>query len=1100
MSDQPSLFDDLVDLPPAGRASATAVADGPRYSALDVSRALGQEHAPTPEQAAIVEAPLQPQLVVAGAGSGKTETMTARVVWLVANDLVRPEEVLGLTFTRKAAGELADRVGARLAALADSGLWSPPEHDDAGALVLPGAPTVTTYHSYAGALVREHGPLLGRERDARLLTEAASWQLAHEAVLSYDGPMEELDWVESTVTSMVLALSGELAEHLRAPEEAQAYLETVADRWLAADAAASKGLKAIRDQATALRRRALVLPVVRRYLDLKHERGVLDFSDQMALAARLAQEVPVVGAGERGRYRVVLLDEFQDTSEAQLVLMTSLFAPQGRPPSPVTAVGDPHQSIYAWRGASATTLATFPERFGGAPVLHLSRSWRNDDAVLEAANAVAEPLRAGSAVPVLPLDARPGAGRGQVWAARVSDAAAEADLVARWVQERRGDARRSAAVLCRKRSQFTAITAALAARDIPHEVVGLGGLLLTPEVADVVALLTVVQDPARGDRLMRLLTGPVCRLGAADIAALAAYARASGRPPQRGVGQDLAPDSRDELTIVDALDDLPDEQWRGPGGEHISARGLSRLRALAAGVGRLRVVAGQPLPDLVVEAERVLGVDVEVLARPGWSAGAARAHLDAFADVAAQFAAGADRATLGGFVDWVEAAIAEERGLDRPVVEPTPDAVQVLTCHAAKGLEWDVVAVPGLVEGTFPSHAARARAVDGGWELGRVTDPGWLAATEGGLPYPLRGDRGGLPELAEHGATPHEIRDDVDAFKSAGGEQVITEERRLAYVALTRARQHLLLTSAVWASTGRTPRLPSRFFDEVAALPGVHQIAQAPMPEPGEPNPLLELERAVVWPAPVTSEDRPAMEQAVPVVLGRAPALDGATDRHPLDDEITLLLRERDAARARRSPQVALPEHLSTSALVSLARDEADFASRLRRPMPQAPSPHTRRGTAFHAWVEQHYGAAAMVDVHDLPGRADAAADDPGLPALRERFLASPWAERTPVEVELSLEVVISGRAVRGRVDAVFADPDGGVTIVDWKTGRPPTGESAAAAALQLSVYRVAYARWTGLPAEQVRAAFYYGATGETVEPPLADEAEIAALLGPVDC
>lgn len=1119
MSEQQSLFDAREDRALAPEhAWDRDVADRPRLSAAEVSRALGQEHAPTPEQAAIIEAPLRAQLVVAGAGSGKTETMTARVVWLVANRLVEPEEVLGLTFTRKAAGELADRVGARLSALAASGLWAPQERDSSGALTLPGAPTITTYHSYAGQLVREHGPLLGRERDARLLTEAAAWQLAHEAVLSYDGPMGEIDWVESTVTRMVVALAGELAEHLRTPEEAADHLLHLAARW--EEVVRTKPVKDLVKVHEDLRRRGLVLPVVRRYLDLKAERGVLDFSDQMALAARLARELPEVGAQERSRYRVVLLDEFQDTSEAQLVLMTGLFAPEGQPPSPVTAVGDPHQSIYAWRGASATTLATFPERFGDAPVLHLSRSWRNDTSVLDAANAVAEPLREASAVPVRPLDARPGAGRGQVWAARVETAAEEAELVARWVEERRAGGRYSAAVLCRKRSQFTAIVSALAARGVPHEVVGLGGLLVTPEVADVVALLTVVQDPARGDRLMRLLTGPACRLGAADLAGLAAWAREGAPPFARGTGIDLAPDSREERTIVDALDDLPDPGWLGRDGARISDRGLARLRALSTAVTRLRSLAGQPLPDLVVEAERALGVDVEVLARPGWSPGAARAHLDAFADVAAQFAAGADRATLGGFVDWVEAAIAEERGLDRPVVDPTPDAVQVLTCHAAKGLEWDVVAVPGLIEGTFPSHRARAGWRDeSGWVLGSVTDSGWLHATEGGLPYPLRGDRGGLPELATHGATSQEIKRAIADFKTASGEQVLTEERRLAYVALTRARQHLLLTSSVWAASGKTPRLPSRFFEEVTALPGVHHLAAAEMPSPESTNPLLEEQRAVLWPQPVESDERAALEVARVLIAGSEPggrddgddaagdgeagddaagghgSSAGATSAHPLDATIDLLLREREALRRPVAPSVDLPAHLSTSALVALARDEDDFASRLRRPMPAPPAPAARRGTAFHAWVEQHYGAGAIVDVLDLPGRADAAVDDPDLPALQERFLASEWATRTPVEVELSLEVVVADRAVRGRVDAVFADGDGGVTIVDWKTGRPPTGRAAEAAALQLSVYRLAYSRWTGMSPDRVRAAFYYGATGETVRPPLHDESAIARLL-----
>jgi DNA helicase II / ATP-dependent DNA helicase PcrA len=150
---------------------------GRRPSAVEIAEALGQP-LPTAEQQAVIEAPLSPLLVVAGAGSGKTETMAARVVWLVAGGDVRPEEVLGLTFTRKAAAELAERVRRRLRRLRGAGFWSPDDVQDAQA----GDVTVSTYHAYAGRLVSEHGLRLGVEAEAQLLSEAACWQLATEVV------------------------------------------------------------------------------------------------------------------------------------------------------------------------------------------------------------------------------------------------------------------------------------------------------------------------------------------------------------------------------------------------------------------------------------------------------------------------------------------------------------------------------------------------------------------------------------------------------------------------------------------------------------------------------------------------------------------------------------------------------------------------------------------------------------------------------------------------------------------------------------------------------------------------------------------------------
>ena len=185
---------------------------------------------------------------------------------------------------------------------------------------------------------------------------------------------------------------------------------------------------------------------------------------------------------------------------------------------------------------------------------------------------------------------------------------------------------------------------------------------------------------------------------------------------------------------------------------------------------------------------------------------------------------------------------------------------------------------------------------------------------------------------------------------------------------------------------------------------------------------------------------------------------------------------------------------------MALAEDADRFTLDLRRPMPNPPALSARRGTAFHAWVEEHYARAAFVDVDELPGSADADAGDDDLEVLRAAFAASEWADRTPVEVETSVETVLDGIAVRGRIDAVFEEPgpDGrpAWVVVDWKTGAPPTGARAAARALQLAAYRVAWARLRGVPVERVRGAFFHAATGETVWPVLPDVDELTAVLG----
>ena len=1100
-------------------------ADAPsRYGAVELARALGRPE-PTAEQAAVIEAPVEPMLVVAGAGSGKTETMAARVVWLVANGHAQPEEILGLTFTRKAAGELSERVRARLRTLHRRGITP----------VEPAPATVSTYHAYAAGVLGDHGLRLGVEPGSRLLGEAGAWQLAAEIVDRWDGDMSGVDRTPTTVTEALLGLAGECAEHLVDPRDVEAVIDEVIERASRlpdepGDAVPGRPRAPVRDRLALLAARRRLVPLVGEYVRRKRELEVLDFGDQVALAARLARDVPEVGQGERARYPVVLLDEYQDTSHAQLVLLRSLFGGG----HPVTAVGDPHQSIYGWRGASAGNLQRFPADFpvvprpgpaagpptgGGEPVesrtCYLSTSWRNDVAVLDVANQVSADLRVGApwtdrpdaAVPA--LTPRPDAGPGVVraaWLATVEDEAALVGdvIAARW---RATTPPPAAAVLCRARAQFPLVDAALRARGLPVEVVGLGGLLAQPEVADLRAALEVLHDPTRGDSLMRLLTGPSLRIGPADLQALGAWAsaRASARiglpsGAGRDARQEAEPDAVDERSVVDALDQLPPPDWAVPGRPRLSDAARLRLERFAGLLRELRGRVGLPLPDLVQDVERALLLDVEVAARPGVQPAAARAHLDAFVDVAAGFATGGDRAGLGAFLAWLGAADERERGLDAPVAQARPGAVQVLTVHAAKGLEWDVVAVTGLVEGTLPAgRNGRPPAASNGW-LGDL----------GALPYPLRGDADGLPRWpVEQATTQKELAHLLEVFRSRCGLHEVAEERRLAYVAFTRARRELLLTGAVWGSGG-SPREPSRFLEEVAAVPGVEQVAWQEPPDAGTANPRDALAPRADWPRDVLGERRTAVTAGAQLVLaaldGRADGSDGEGDVAWLR-EAELLLAERDDV-GRRRLEVPLPAHLSASRLVALARDPAALALRLRRPMPQPPDPHARRGSAFHAWLERRFGAAALVDVDELPGAADDDVADVGdladLADLQAAYLASPWADRVPEAVEVTVETPVAGVVVRGRIDAVFRT--GGETggtgggpaydVVDWKTGAPPRGEAAAAASVQLAVYRLAWSRLVGVPPERVTAAFFHASTGTTVRPvDLLDEAGLVALI-----
>nr|MDQ2709394.1 PD-(D/E)XK nuclease family protein [Actinomycetota bacterium] len=576
----------------------------------------------------------------------------------------------------------------------------------------------------------------------------------------------------------------------------------------------------------------------------------------------------------------------------------------------------------------------------------------------------------------------------------------------------------------------------------------------------------------------------------------------------------------DQAGLVDALDDP------GPR-ESYSDAGYQRIRRLAGELNQLRGRAGGAgtsgwagLSDLVADTERALLLDVETASRPG---PVGRVHLDAFADVVAEFAAGAEVPTLSALLDYLATAEDAEDGLSPGEVDVATDRVQILTVHAAKGLEWELVAVPNLVKEVFPG-----RRRTGTW----LTNPAELPVT-------LRGDAPDLPEpaLSTSGANTANRKELEDAFKAHQGDleqRRLEEERRLLYVAITRAERCLLLSGHWWGTTDKA-RGPSAFLTEIAqaGADGVVVEHWAEQPADGEPNPVTATPRIDRWPTDPLGHRRAEVARGAELVLEElrrrrradpaapgptqlslfesgAACGDGADDPDNWAADVDALLAERTAAREAR-PEVALPAALSVSQLVELAANPEALAARLRRPMPVPPNPHARRGTAFHAWLEQRFGATRLLDLDELPGAADeGAAGDDELAALRTAFLASAWAERRPIEVEVPFETVLfdraddgdpdragtDGIAVRGRMDAVFADPDGGVTVVDWKTGAVPDEARLPALSVQLAAYRLAWAALSSAELSKVRAAFHYVRGDVTLRPAdLLDAEGLRALL-----
>ncbi len=986
--------------------SALGVQD---LSALGIQALVDPGKTPTDEQVRVIEAPRRPLLVVAGAGSGKTETMSMRVLWLVANhEDIAPSSVLGLTFTRKAAGELGDRLRQRLALLAGR-VPSLRERLDED-------PVSLTYNSFAERIVAEHGMRIGIDPDFTMLTEAGAVDLMTQIVEGWPTDLDE-DLSPSAVVGHCLHLAGEVGEHGYTVEEARDALEGFGRDLEQIGATNDTARRTARANA----RRLAYLGPVEEFQRRKREGGLLDFSDQLVLATRIVRGAPAVRAQVRDEFQAVLLDEFQDTSVIQMELLSLLFHDHA-----VTAVGDPNQAIYGWRGASASSLERFLDRFQDGPAqpgqtLTLSTAWRNDRNILRAANRVAAPLREHSRAAKSPvLRARPGAGEGRVDVAYTQDYRSALGAVVDFVSAHRARGTRegkrpTTAVLCRRRSDFPYVDMALREAGVPTQIVGLGGLLDQPSMQDARAALVLADDVEASPWLARLLAG--IDLGAADLVALGDWARhlarEEGRDPHRAV-------------LLDAVDNPPEPGWSASGGARgrpaISGEAVRRVRTLGSRLRAVRAGAGRSVVEQVERAVSIMGILDDVVSDPLAAGG--RAALDAFVDVAASYEAEVPGASLSSFLAYLDMADERENGLEAPVSEPDPQAVQIMTVHASKGLEWDGVVVFAMDDGVFPSHSKR-RTVD--WRDGPPTDSGWVRDASA-LPYPLRGDHMDLPDFdldVEGEAKPSAafkkwLEGDYEARL---GEHAEREERRLAYVAMTRARSAQLLVGSWMYRTGASPRHPSRYLMEAHAelfagagagvgavsgedgsasgtdgvpraartvpgedgggasgtggsaapgvggplvVPGVGSALVVPRPDEEELGRLALTEAEAAFPEG-PGPSRAAVARAAAQVRSEIASMRADADVFDLlvqmegepgvADTVALLEEHRVSLEA---PVVEIwQDRVPATSVSELLDDPQAFAARVRRPMPAEPSESSALGTVFHAWAERQLHLAS---------------------------------------------------------------------------------------------------------------------------------------------
>jgi DNA helicase-2/ATP-dependent DNA helicase PcrA len=673
-----------------------------------------------------------PLLIVAGAGTGKTTVITRRIAWLIAEKRAKPSEILALTFTDRAAAEMVERVD-RLV---------PYGHNDA---------VISTFHAFGDRLLRDHALEVGLSDRSTVLTRAEQIILLREHL--FDLPLDRYRPLgdPTRFLSALVTLMARLRDEDVGPDAYVAAAGALAER-----AANEPANEALTEEAA---RHAELAACYAAYERLLRETDRFDFGDQVGLALRLLREQPAALASERGRFRYVLVDEFQDTNHAQWELVRLLVAPHGN----VTVVGDDDQSIYRFRGAALGNILGFRAAYPRARSVVLVDNFRSRQAILDAAHRLIrhnDPVRLEAregldkTLRARTRFERPEPAAGAIDLLTFGTGSDEADAIAERIAAAMRSGRRAGehAILVRGNRDADPFLRSLNMARVPWRFSGTAGLYRQPEVRVLISFLRVVNDPEDSISCYDLATSEIFELPAADVTL--ALNRASRR----------------RMSLVSALREAAAHPEDAP----FSFRSLEVVQRLLSAIDQHRAMS----------AERSCGeLLYHFINASGWLARLAREARDSgderLGNVARFFEIVRRQGSLlrDDRLPFLAAQLDTliETGDDPSTADAEPDegdAVHVLTYHKAKGLEFPVVFMTGLVEDRFPTRERRD---------------------------PLEPPPGLLRDLAPE------------------SDQHLAEERRLFYVGMTRAREELVYSWAQDYGGNRTRRV-SQFVSEALDL------------------------------------------------------------------------------------------------------------------------------------------------------------------------------------------------------------------------------------------------------------------------------------------
>jgi DNA helicase-2/ATP-dependent DNA helicase PcrA len=884
-----------------------------------------------------------PLLIIAGAGTGKTTVLTRRIAHLIATKRARPEEVLALTFTEKAAAEMAERVDQLI----------PYGYAET---------QVSTFHAFGDRVLRDSALEVGLNPEFRVLSQPEQIIFLRERI--FELPLRRFRPL------------GDPTKHLRAlcTLVSRAKDEDVSPETYRAWAEGQLASATTDQERDAAERHVELAAFYGSHQRLLGEAGLVDFGDQIHRALGLLRGRPAVLSRLRQRYRWILVDEFQDTNHAQLEMLKLLSGGS----SNLTVVGDDDQAIYRWRGAAAANLLAFRKLYPDCREVVLVDNYRSSQNILDAAARLISFNNPYRLEAIAGIDKRLRSARGEglpVQHLHHDTASAEADGVAGQIEERlRSGARpRDVAVLVRSNDDADPFLRALNVKGIPHRFSGSRGLHAREEVRLLVSFLRVLANPEDSVSLFYLAASEVYRVPEPELLRLNQYARRKTRP------------------LLEVLRGLPEnEDLASVSGEtrEAAVRLLADVERAAAEVPRRRT--GEVLygylqwSGLLGRLSREATAEAEAKVR----------NIARFFESVKAYGDVAEHDRVPAFVAHLE--LLRDAGDDPAVAEADPDddAVHVLTVHKAKGLEFPIVFIVGGAESKFPLQR--------------------------------RGEGVSLPEAL--------IQEEVDV-----GTGHLHEERRLFYVAMTRAMDELILTSAADYGTPRARKV-SRFVVEALDLPH-------PAPAPRKSQALEALARNQPAPEPRAVSEGPIPDDEI-LRLSHS----------RIDDYETCPLKYR-YVHVLRVPLLAHHTVIYGHSVHEAVRRM--FETRLAG----RPFSEDDLVAAFHtSWVSEGFLSR---DHEERRLRV-------GEEMLRRFFREEAGAPWSPTAVEQEFTFDVERNRLQGRYDLVM-ESDGHVTVLDFKTGEvsdPKAAQKRANESLQLDIYALAHLRTEGRLPDRVELRF----------------------------